>query len=102
VPAVSVMRRDRLSLGYVEVETLRDTLLARAGERYRAQTFHHSVLDDARFAPALKLYHGGNTSLDGYGERNLLATYAHAHFAARPQLAERFVERCRAAAAGHG
>jgi len=95
VPAVSVMRRDRLSLGYVEVETLRDTLLARAGERYRAQTFHHSVLDDARFAPALKLYHGGNTSLDGYGERNLLATYAHAHFAARPELAERFVERCR-------
>ncbi len=95
VPATSVMRRDRLSLGYVEVEALRDTLIARAGERYRAQTFHHSVLEEARFAPALRLYHGRKTSLDGYGDHNLLATYVHAHFAARPELAERFVERCR-------
>jgi cobyrinic acid a,c-diamide synthase len=97
VPAVSVMRRDRLSLGYVEAETLRDTLISRAGERYRAQTFHHSVLEDARFTPVLKLYHGGSASLDGCAERNLFATYVHAHFAARPALAERFVERCRAA-----
>jgi len=95
VPATSVMRRDRLSLGYVEVEMLRDTLIARAGERYRAQTFHHSVLEGARFAPALRLYHGGNTSLDGCAEGNLLASYVHAHFAARPELAGRFVERCR-------
>jgi cobyrinic acid a,c-diamide synthase len=97
VPATSVMRRDRLSLGYVEVETLRDTLVADAGERYRAQTFHHSVLEDASFTPALKLYHDGRASLDGCAERNLFATYVHAHFAARPALAERFVERCRAA-----
>ncbi|HEY6863515.1 MAG TPA: cobyrinic acid a,c-diamide synthase, partial [Burkholderiales bacterium] len=95
VPATSVMRRDQLSLGYVEVEALRDTMLARAGDRYRAQTFHHSVLEDARFAPALKLYHGGKTTLDGCAEGNLLASYVHAHFAAQPALAERFVERCR-------
>src|SRR4051812_26871370 len=44
VPATAVMRRDRLSLGYVEAEALHDTLIARAGARYRAQTFHHSVL----------------------------------------------------------
>jgi cobyrinic acid a,c-diamide synthase len=98
VPAVSVMRRDRLSLGYVEAEVLADTLIARAGERYRAQTFHHSVLEEQRFTPALKLYHGAKDSLDGYAQGKLLATYVHAHFAARPALARRFVERCRAAA----
>ena len=99
VPATSVMRRERLSLGYVDVETLEDTLIARAGERYRAQTFHHSVLEDVRFRPALKLYHGAKDSFDGYAERNLFATYVHAYFAARPGLARRFVEQCRGAAA---
>jgi cobyrinic acid a,c-diamide synthase len=99
VPATSVMRRDRLSLGYVEVETLADTLTARAGARYRAQTFHHSVLEGVRFTPALKLYHGAKATLDGCAERNLFATYVHAHFAAQPALAERFVGQCRSAVA---
>lgn len=99
VPATTVMRRDRLSLGYVDVEALEDTLIAGVGERYRAQTFHHSVLEDVRFRPALKLYHGARTSFDGYAERRLLATYVHAYFAAQPGLAERLVEHCRSAAA---
>lgn len=100
VPATTVMRRDRLSLGYVGVEALEDTLIAEAGQRYRAQTFHHSVLEDVRFRPALKLYHGASTSFDGYtAGRRLLATYVHAYFAAQPGLAGRLVEQCRSAAA---
>jgi cobyrinic acid a,c-diamide synthase len=101
VPAVSVMRRDKLSLGYVEVETLKPTVIADVGENYRAQTFHYSVLEDVRFEPALKVYHGANVSYDGYVNRNLFATYIHAHFAARPMLAHRFIERCRAGIAVH-
>ena len=97
VPATAAMRRDQLSLGYVSVESLRDTVLARAGERYRAQTFHYSVLQEARFQPALKLYHGANASFDGYADRNLFATYVHAYFAGQPALARRFVDRCRGA-----
>jgi len=98
VPATCVMRRDRLSLGYVEVEAVQDTLLARAGEGYKAQTFHYSVLDDIRFQPALRLRHGANVSFDGYGNGNLFATYVHAYFPAQPRLAQRFVERCRSRA----
>jgi len=101
VPAVAVMRRDKLSLGYVEVEPLKNTALADVGEIYRAQTFHYSVLEDVRFEPALKLYRGANVSYDGYANRNLFATYMHAYFAACPRLAERFVERCRAGIAAH-
>ena len=95
VPATCVMRRDRLSLGYVEVEALQDTLLARAGEGYKAQTFHYSVLEDVGFQAALKLRHGANVSFDGYADGNLFATYVHAYFPAQPRLAQRFVERCR-------
>lgn len=101
VPAVAVMRRDKLSLGYVEVESLQDTILADVGEIYRAQTFHYSVLEDAHFEPVLKVCHGAKVSCDGYVNRNLFATYMHAHFAARPSLAERFVERCRAGITFH-
>ncbi len=101
VPAVAVMRRDKLSLGYVEVESLKNTVVANAGENYRAQTFHYSVLEDVRFEPALKVRHGANVSYDGYVNRNLFATYIHAHFAARPTLAQRFVDRCRARIAVH-
>jgi cobyrinic acid a,c-diamide synthase len=97
VPALSVMRRDKLSLGYVSVEPIQDTLVAGVGERYRAQTFHYSVLEDARFRPALKLYHGASASFDGYVNGNLFATYVHAYFAAQPSLARRFVARCRGA-----
>ena len=101
VPAVAVMRRDKLSLGYVEVQPLKNTVLADVGESYRAQTFHYSVLEDARFEPALKVCHGANVSYDGYVNRNLFATYVHAYFAACPRLAERFVDRCRAETAIH-
>jgi len=101
VPAVAVMRRDKLSLGYVEVESLQNTILADVGEIYRAQTFHYSVLEDAHFEPVLKVCHGAKVSYDGYVNRNLFATYMHAHFAARPSLAERFVERCRAGITFH-
>lgn len=101
VPAVAVMRRDRLSLGYVEVEPLKNTVIADVGENYRAQTFHYSVLENVNFEPVLKVRHGANVSYDGYVNRNLFATYIHAHFAARPMLAQRFVDRCRAGIAVH-
>jgi cobyrinic acid a,c-diamide synthase len=94
VPGETVMRRDKLSLGYVEVEPLQDTLIGRAGERYRGQTFHYSVLEKTRFEPVLKLRHGTRTSTDGYASGRLFATYVHAHFAGHPQLAERLVDRC--------
>ena len=99
VPAHARMTRDQLSLGYVEVETLQATALAPAGERYRAQAFHYSVLENARFEPVLALHHGSRTSTDGYVNRGLFATYVHAYFAGHPQLAANLVDRCRQYAA---
>jgi cobyrinic acid a,c-diamide synthase len=94
VPGETVMRRDKLSLGYVEVEPMRDTIIGKAGERYRGQTFHYSVLEKTRFEPVLKLRHGNKISMDGYANGKLFATYVHAHFAGHPQLAQRLVDEC--------
>jgi cobyrinic acid a,c-diamide synthase len=94
VPGETVMRRDKLSLGYVEVEPLQDTIVGKTGERYRGQTFHYSALEKTRFQPVLKLRHGSTTSMDGYASGRLFATYVHAHFAGRPQLAQRLVDEC--------
>jgi len=94
VPARTIMQRDKLSLGYVEVEVLKDNILSRKGERFRAQTFHYSVLDGENPNPCYRAKHGEKFSYDGYGLKNLLATYIHAHFAAAPQLAENFVQSC--------
>lgn len=95
VPATTIMRRDRLAIGYVEAEPLRDSVLADRGIPYRGHTFHYSVLADPRFEPALRLRHGGKISYEGYASGNLFATYVHAHFAGSPRLAQRFVDCCR-------
>jgi cobyrinic acid a,c-diamide synthase len=94
VPGETVMRRDKLSLGYVEVEPLQDTIIGKKGERYRGQTFHYSVLEKRRFEPILKLRHGSSTSMDGYASGRLFATFVHAHFAGCPQLAQHLVDGC--------
>jgi cobyrinic acid a,c-diamide synthase len=94
VPATAAMRRDRISLGYCEVRSLRPTLIAPEGATYRAQTFHHSVLEDGRFTPVLELAHGARVTFDGYAAPGILATYVHANFAGAPSLAKRLVDHC--------
>jgi cobyrinic acid a,c-diamide synthase len=94
VPARTIMQRAKLSLGYVEVEVLKDNILSHKGERFRGQTFHYSVLEGENPDPCYLAKHGENLSYDGYSLKNLLATYIHAHFVAAPQLAENFVQSC--------
>src|SRR5258708_19340748 len=62
VPAVAGMHRDKLSLGYVEVEPLKNTVLAHVGQSYRAPTFLYFVLENPPFEPPLKLCPRANLS----------------------------------------
>lgn len=98
VAARSVMTRDRLSLGYRTASALRSSPLLARGDLVRAHEFHWSTLAappdaaDAAYAFAERPGH-----LDGFASDRLLASYLHLHFAARPEVARRFVDRCASA-----
>ncbi len=89
----------RLTMGYREVTTNRETLIGPAGLHLRGHEFHYSVwkLDDHHFSAYS--VSPGNKAADsipeGYANDNLLASYIHLHFSRDGQLAHNFVNRCR-------
>jgi cobyrinic acid a,c-diamide synthase len=91
IPGVSRMR-DRVTLGYREVEALRDSPLAAAGQTLRGHEFHFSVLREPPSPPAYRRLGGEETEGVVTGPSgNVLASYIHVHFATDPRLAARFV-----------
>ncbi|MEK7213973.1 MAG: cobyrinate a,c-diamide synthase, partial [Chloroflexota bacterium] len=100
-PAVCVMQRRRARLGYLTVTARHDTPLLRQGEAVRAHEFHWSTLESPP-DPAAAAFDvlGEPERVEGFARGNLLASYTHIHFAARPGLAARFVDSCRRWGAG--
>jgi cobyrinic acid a,c-diamide synthase len=97
LPATVQMQRS-LTLGYVSLEALEDTLLLRQGEAVRGHEFHYSdlsVVGPTRFALASVDGRGIDDGRDGFSTPTLLASYAHVHFASHPVMAERFIGSCR-------
>lgn len=95
VPGTSLMR-ERVTLGYREVEALRDSPIARAGQQVRGHEFHYSVLDTPPTAPAYRRVDGEEVEGIVAGPRgNVLASYIHVHFGTDPRLAERLVQSAR-------
>jgi cobyrinic acid a,c-diamide synthase len=94
--------RDRLqALGYVEVETTRESILGPAGLRFRGHQFRYSDLEGAADAGAhlyrLHKRRDKATSTEGYAHGGILGSYVHAHWASNPLVAEGFVRSCVAA-----
>ena len=89
---------ERLIMGYRVVTGERDSLLLRCGEEVRGHEFHYSVWMDrpAGLPAAYRIASRQEEAhAEGYAAGNLLASYVHLHFGARPELAERFVLACR-------
>jgi cobyrinic acid a,c-diamide synthase len=87
-----------LTLGYRQVVTLADTLLAPAGISLRGHEFHYSEWVGLPAAQAAyRIINGVNDQvcLEGFASPTLLASYIHLHWAALPDLAARFVAACR-------
>jgi cobyrinic acid a,c-diamide synthase len=95
LPGRAVMTDGLQHFGYCELETRRDTLLAPAGSRARAHQFHCSRWEggepDAFLASPVR----GVPVPEGFARGDLLASYAHLHFAAAPGWAEHWVGRLR-------
>jgi cobyrinic acid a,c-diamide synthase len=79
----------RLTLGYREAVAVRDSPVARAGERVRGHEFHRTVI--ARGPGSEPAWQWSAEGPDGFTSANCLASYLHLHWAGTPQMATRFV-----------
>lgn len=90
LPVVSRMVRDRLTLGYREIEAVRSSALLEKGERLRGHEFHWSIADAPPAAlAAYRLLPDG--PLEGYCVGSILGSYVHLSFAAESAPLARFV-----------
>lgn len=86
--------------GYVEIEVVRDNVLARKGSRIRGHEFHYSRLEAVPDLPACfevrksTAPKPASTWSCGFQYRNLLAGYPHLHFWSNPEFAREFVKHC--------
>ncbi|AZM52533.1 cobyrinate a,c-diamide synthase [Streptomyces sp. WAC 01529] len=84
----------RLTLGYREAVAVSDSVLAAAGTRMRGHEFHRTVVEPGAGAAAAWGLHAPERRVEGFVQGNVHASYLHTHWAARPDVARRFVDRC--------
>ena len=94
VPGWSVMQSKRARMGYIAVEALSDSILAKKGQVLRGHEFHWSQRDESECWAAYRVADGERT--EGFVKGNVLASYVHLHFGGDVFLAQRFVESCEA------
>jgi cobyrinic acid a,c-diamide synthase len=99
LPGRSVISK-RLTLGYRLARAAGPSWLFADGETVRGHEFHYSQWEGrpADLPPAYTLLPSsgmGASWADGACVGNLLASYVHLNFWAKPELAERFVAACR-------
>ena len=98
LPGRAVMTDGLQRFGYHQLETLQDTLLAPRGARARAHEFHCSrweggATPNGFLAQPLQ----GPGHPEGFARGDLLASYAHLHFAGAPDWARHWRFRMAAA-----
>lgn len=106
LPGVAVMSDRLKALGYVEAQTIDDSILGAAGTRLRGHQFRYSELRAERDGgaadpPPEALYRihrpgGGPSEPAGARRGSVLGSYVHAHWASSPAIPEAFVAACRA------
>jgi cobyrinic acid a,c-diamide synthase len=82
----------RLTIGYRQVHTLRDSWLWSKGDTLRGHEFHYSAWQPSEISAAYDLGEKGHA---GAQVGQLIASYVHLHFIACPELVSRFVDTAR-------
>ena len=93
----AVMADKRQALGYIEIEVKKDNILSRKGDKLRAHTFHWSYLKNITRRDSFAYAVNKNKDKvypDGLIRENVLASYAHLHFAYNIALARNFIKSC--------
>ncbi|GAA3140020.1 cobyrinate a,c-diamide synthase [Streptomyces rameus] len=86
---------ERLTLGYRDAVAVGDSVLAAAGTRMRGHEFHRTVVEPGAGAAPAWGVRAPVPRVEGFVQRGVHASYLHTHWASRPDVARRFVERCR-------
>ena len=100
VPALCRMEKKLQTVGYVEAESLFDSVLCPKGTVVRGHEFHFSSaqIDESALGQCawrIVRKRTGAASAGGFTQGSLTASYLHLHFAGCPELAENFVSSCR-------
>ena len=90
---------DRLqALGYVEIDTLGDSILGRIGTHFRGHQFRYSNIEmDSRVVNRiyrLTRRRGGRATAEGFAMNRVIGTYVHAHWGSNPHIPEALVRAC--------
>ncbi|MGW5426491.1 cobyrinate a,c-diamide synthase [Streptomyces sp. NPDC004059] len=85
----------RLTLGYRDAVAVGDSVLAVAGTRMRGHEFHRTVVEPGAGAAPAWGVRAPVRRVEGFVQQGVHASYLHTHWASRPSVARRFVERCR-------
>ncbi len=96
LPGWAVMQKQRKRLGYATVLALKDSAIARKGDKLRGHFFHWSEMPVPEKSAAYDILEpeGGLEGFVTGPEDNVLASYLHLHFGSDVSLAQRFIERC--------
>ncbi len=101
-PYTTRMLTRRKALGYREIALSAESVFGPPGARARGHEFHYSEIEDAGIEADFEMVYtvasrSGNTvSTEGYCRGATLGSYIHLHFGSNPDLAQNFVDRCRA------
>lgn len=89
---VEVEMTDKLQeMGYREIESIKNNILFKKGEKARGHVFHYSKLSGS--IHELELNYSFHNSRGGYGiNDNVLASYLHLHFASNPKITKNILE----------
>jgi cobyrinic acid a,c-diamide synthase len=95
LPYTFRMGTERAQVGYREITTLRDTLIAPAGTHLRGHEFHWSrIVDPLLEEHVAYRIEGRDTMCEGYAKETLLASYVHIPLAANLRVLERLLHSC--------
>ena len=93
-PYKSILTDRVQALKYTIAEVTQDNIIAKKGEKFNGHEFHYSkvIVDKPKNDFAFKIIRGNGSfrQMDGFMEKNTLASYVHTHVAAMPDFAANF------------
>jgi cobyrinic acid a,c-diamide synthase len=96
--AVAVMSREKMTLGYRELQISQSCVLGEAGINVRGHEFHYSLIEPTGqllYACTLMDAQSNPKGQDGLIVGNTVGLYSHLHFASQPKIAASLIASAR-------